>query len=80
MWYWKIWKNRKVSWKVYIYIYIPLVNIQQTMENHGTSPFLMSKSTINGPFSLWSSTRIRDEPQSRRSKEDAEDEVCWEDG
>jgi hypothetical protein len=59
-----------------LYIYIPLVNIQQTMENHGTSPFLMSKSTINGPFSLWSSTRIRDEPQSRRPKEDAEDEVC----
>ena len=30
----------------------PLVNIQQTMENHGTSPFWMGKSTINGPCSI----------------------------
>jgi hypothetical protein len=28
----------------------PLVNIQKTMENHGKSPFLMGKSTINSHF------------------------------
>ena len=30
----------------------PLVNITITMENHGKSPFVMGKSTINGPFSI----------------------------